>query len=338
MSDITIGLRTFNRDHWAQAQVLAGGDTEFPNATNAIYGVCQQSSGHDQLDAESPIYHDIFSENEDNGKMRTKYIGHETKTLTPAQPYADFELHVPHGTPVDFESYYSNPENYLYFRLGVQYSLDVARCIYPGRVEVLEETTDEAAKTEEGLWDRYTRVGAPVESPSLQRTLGLQTLMPITVVSGVLPSHELVHYLTPGSPAPVLRRGAQAEMPTWFPLVEPVFAVEALVNTSARLLLPGTADPAQRLAHQSRSRHLDPTRYYHRDTFAGMLWKKKIVAEQRGILPLRSQASDKGDGQQTPFRSPSQSEGTHVLTESWGALRCQRAPAPPHSRADELVS
>ncbi|KAJ7656286.1 hypothetical protein DFH06DRAFT_1199134 [Mycena polygramma] len=302
MSDISISLRTLTRDHWAQA--LAGGDTEFQNAT---YGECQQSSRNRQLDAESPNYADIFAEEEDDGRLRSSRMSlrGEYKALTLTQPYADFEIQIPHGTAVDFESYYSNPENYLQFRLSVKYSPDVAECISPGRVEVPEEeTTDDAAKTEEGLWDTYTRVGSPARSSSSwQRTIRLQSLMPITVVSGAPPSREVVHYLTPGSPAPVLRSGAHAEMPASFPVVEPAFTMEALVNTSARLLQPGTTDPARHMAlfmNSSRMGYPDPTQHYRKGNFAGLLWKKKVVAEQRGILPLRSNAVDGVDGQQ-PF-------------------------------------
>ncbi|KAJ7656269.1 hypothetical protein DFH06DRAFT_1473531 [Mycena polygramma] len=302
MSYISINLRTLTLDRWAQAQALAGGDAKFHNAT---HGVCVYSGGDQSLDAESWHFQHIFEEKETYG-MTPSFDSGTDGALTPAQPYIDFELQIPHDAPIDFASYYSTPENYLHFRLDVVYSPDVAKCMSPGRVEPPEEeTTDDAAKTEEGLWDTFTRIGAPVRSRSWERTMNLQALMPITVV-GRGSSREFTHYLTPGSPAPVLQSGAQAEMPTSFPVLdEPAVTVEALVDTSARLLQSGTTDPAQHMAQfmnrsRSWSAYPDPARNYRGGAFAGLLWKKKIVAEQRGILPLRSPAVDGGDAQQ-PF-------------------------------------
>jgi hypothetical protein len=39
---------------------------------------------------------------------------------------------------------------------------------------------------------------------------------------------------------------------------------------------------------------------YRGGEFAGLLWKKKIVAEERGIWPVRTEVVDGGDDQQ-PF-------------------------------------
>jgi hypothetical protein len=152
----------------------------------------------------------------------------------------------------------------------------------------------------------YTRVGKPKSSPSKwQRSLTLQATVPVIVVADAPPARAVTHYLTPGAPAPVLRSGAQAEMPSTFPAAQPVFTVEALVNTSARLMQPGTTNPVHR--HQQRRNmtrlrreYPDPARGYHETDFAGVLWKKKIVAEERGIWPVRTEVVDGGDDQQ-PF-------------------------------------
>jgi hypothetical protein len=225
-------------------------------------------------------------------------------TDTPMRPYFDFdfELQVPHDTPVDLASYYNNDENLLNFHLTVLYSPEVARCIYPSRPKPTDaedelSTVDDAAKTEEDLWDPYARVGK--STPRWQRTLTLQATVPIIVVSDA-PSARAVahaHYLTPGLPAPVLRAGAQAEMPALFPVAQPVFTVEALVNTSARLMQPGTTDPA---LEYRRMLNMAWSEDYRGGEFAGLLWKKKIVAEERGIWPVRTEVVD-GGGDQQPF-------------------------------------
>jgi len=313
MSDISVNLRTVQRYHWAQAHAAAGGDTEFYNATS---GVCQQWIGaQTMLDAESDAFASVFDENEDGWKVRSfELLSSKTaKSITPpVRPYFDFdfELQVPHDTPVDFASYYNRDENLLDFHLTVLYSPDVAKCIDPSTFKLAEaedemSTVDDAAKTEEGLWDTYTRVGKPKDSTSTwHRRLTLQATVPIIVVRDA-PPMSVAHYLTPGALAPVIRSGAQAEMPASFPVAQPVFTVEALVNTSARLMQPGTTDPVLRRQQRMnmtrlRRKYPDPTRDYRGGEFAGVLWKKKIVAEERGIWPVRAEVVDGGDSQQ-PF-------------------------------------
>jgi hypothetical protein len=119
--------------------------------------------------------------------------------------------------------------------------------------------------------------------------------------------HAVAHYLTPGALAPIIRSGAQAEMPASFPVAQPVFTVEALFNTSARLMQPGTTDPVlrrQQLMDMNMTwwdtgrKYPDPTRDYRGGEFAGVLWKKKIVAEERGIWPVRAEVVDGEDSQQ----------------------------------------
>jgi hypothetical protein len=93
------------------------------------------------------------------------------KPITPEHPYFDFELQIPLDTSVDFTSYYTTIENHLHFDLTVLYSLDIAKCIKPNsKLPEEEPTIDDAAKTEEGLWDSYTRVGQP---SSLHHTGGV---------------------------------------------------------------------------------------------------------------------------------------------------------------------
>jgi hypothetical protein len=312
MSDISANLRTLQRYHWAQAHAAAGSDTEFYNVTS---GVCQQWTSRRTLDAESNTFASIFDENDEDRKPRNAPVPPSRRSgniVPPVRPYFnfDFELQVPHDTPVDFASYYNRDENLLNFHLTVLYSPDIAKCIDPGTFKPLEaedetSTADDAAKTEEGLWDTYTRIGKPKDSTSTwQRSLTLRATVPIIVVRDA-PPMPVAHYLTPDALAPVIRSGAQTEMPASFPVAQPVFTVEALVNTSARLMQPGTTDPVlwhQQFMNMTRlhRKYPDPTRDYRGGDFAGVLWKKKIVAEERGIWPVRTEVVDGGDSQQ-PF-------------------------------------
>ncbi|KAJ7933832.1 hypothetical protein B0H13DRAFT_683881 [Mycena leptocephala] len=310
MSDISVGIRTVRRHHWAQAHAAAGGDAEFYNATS---GVCQQSTGGQTLDTGSDRFTSVFDEDEDGWKVRR--LGLESKTARsiitpPARQYFDFdfELQVPHDTPVDFASYYNSDENLLNFRLTVLYSPDVAKCIDPVTFKLVEakdeiSTVDDAAKIEEGLWDSFTRVGKPKDSTSaLRRRLTLQARVPIIVVGDAPPVRAVAHYLTPDAPAPVICNGAQADPSLLFPVAQPVFTVEALANTSARLMQPGSTDPvqvSQQFMNMTRfnKKYPDPAQDYRPGEFAGLLWKKKIVAEERGIWPVRTEVVDGGDSQ-----------------------------------------
>ncbi|KAJ6581805.1 hypothetical protein B0H19DRAFT_517405 [Mycena capillaripes] len=305
MSDISISLQTSARDHWAHVQAAAGGDTEFYNTTSE----CGQSGRGRSLDADSPTYASIFDKEEEDLAQRASWLyARVNKDLTPAHPYVDFEFEIPHDTPVDFTSYYTAPKNLLQLRLTVLYSADVAKCMRPDAVQPIEEesTTDDAEKTEEGLWDTYTRVGQPPSDSKWLRSMHLHATVPITIVGGgAEPARPIVHYLTPGAAAPVLRRGAQTDMPASFPAVQPVFTVEGFSNTSARLLQPGSTDPAQHMQQLMNMTHSlfkypDPTRDYRGENFASLLWKKKVIAEERGIWPVRNEVVDGGDAQK-PF-------------------------------------
>jgi hypothetical protein len=304
MSDISVNLRTVQRYHWAQAHAAAGGDTEFYNATS----VCQQwTTGH-MLDA-NDIFVSVFDENDgwtaqSSAEWPSASRTFARGTATPVRPYFDFdfEFQVPHGTPVDFASYYNSDENLLDFHLTVLYSPDVAKCIHPSSLRPTDaedelSTVDDDAKTEEELWGPYHHVGKDNNLIyAWQRTLTLQATVPIIVVGDASSARAVAHahYLTPGVPAPVLRAGAEAEMPSLFPVAQPVFTVEALVNTSARLL--GTTDPVPWYERFLMTWSED----YRGGEFTGLLWKKKIVAEERGIWPVRTEVVDERDVQQ-PF-------------------------------------
>jgi hypothetical protein len=86
-------------------------------------------------------------------------------------------------------------------------------------------------------------------------------------------------------------------MPDVFPVAQPIFTEEALANTSARLMKAGSTDPFHQdqqfmnwTRRQCRDSH--PTEDYRGGNYAGLLWRKKVVAEERGILPV----VDRGEG------------------------------------------
>ncbi|KAJ7484339.1 hypothetical protein FB451DRAFT_1232194 [Mycena latifolia] len=298
MSDISVNLRTVLREHWAQAQAAGGGDAGFHNATSPM---CKYWGSDQKLDPESDNYMYIFGD--DNDRMAHRMFSHYPSSygvITPAHPYFDFELEIPEGRPVDFATYYAHSETLVQLALTVIYSEEAATCANPSARPPKEEVAlaaDDATMTEEGLWDSYTRVGQKVRVQTYHRSLTLQATVPITIVDRAAPADTLpiAHYLTPGLPAPVLRRGAQVDVPA-FPSARPLVVAEALVNTSARLMQAGSSDPyytMQQFMNASRfalnSMYPDPTKDYRSGNYAGLLWRKKVVAEERGIWPVRSE-------------------------------------------------
>ncbi|KAJ6527274.1 hypothetical protein DFH09DRAFT_1187083 [Mycena vulgaris] len=295
MSAIYVNLRSLQHNHWAQAQAAVGGDIEFYNATSAW---CSYSGGDPPLYAESDRWEYLFTEDDNlmHQSSRENYYG----PITPAQPYFDFEIRLPLETPVDFASYYSRGESLLELSLSVVYPQEAAKCVYPLEkypwIPQDEAPADDVDMTEERLWDSYTalrNLGEKVQTLTYHSEIYLQAVVPITVV-GKLSAHPIAHYLTPGLPAPVLRPGVPADVPV-FPVAQPVFTQEALVNVSARLM----QSTMQESMEGSWEQYPDPTTDYRWNQYAGLLWKKKVVAEERGIWPLRAEvAVDEGAGQQ----------------------------------------
>ncbi|KAJ6525248.1 hypothetical protein DFH09DRAFT_1188665 [Mycena vulgaris] len=107
-------------------------------------------------------------------------------------------------------------------------------CMYP---HLIPNEDREAKTTDEALCQNsFTPVGQGAKT-TYSRTMRAVAVLPITVVASAVPAtaQPIPHYLTPGIPVPVLRRGpgAPADVPE-FPLAHPVFTVEPLVDISAR--------------------------------------------------------------------------------------------------------
>jgi hypothetical protein len=297
MSEISVGIWTAYREHWAQAQAVTGGDSGFYKSHER----CGYALSNQPLNAESSMYAYIFDD-----KLERTYSyppvtlassgDADNSTLTPAHPYFDFQFEVPRDTVVDFPSYYSNSENQLLFNLDVLYAPEVADCMGFRQLRPPRTAADEAAAQEELLWDPYT----PLAQIKNRRCLmQLVAMVPITVVgSAAQASRPVAHYLTPDLPVPVLRAGAQVEVPK-FPVADPMISNEPVADTTARLLQP----------HPQSSRHKDaqyfkipdPTQKYRRGHYAGLLWKKKVVAEERGFPQFHPEVMEPEGGDQKPL-------------------------------------
>jgi hypothetical protein len=160
----------------------------------------------------------------------------------------------------------------------------------------LEATLADAEVTEEDLWNAYTPVGGQ------PRRLYLQADTTIPLVSDAeSPSFPVEHYLTPGARAPVLRAAAShVDIATFpFPTAQPVITEEPFNTTAARLLL-GFSDSY----HTSLE---NPSKFYLKyrtwGAYVGLLWRKKVVAEERGIIIPAPQSRDT-TLQQQPFAAP----------------------------------
>jgi hypothetical protein len=190
----------------------------------------------------------------------------------------------------------------LQLELTVLYSKDAAICIdgvdrYAEMEDEKMMTADDEEKAEEGLWNSYTPVGKPVESSSKWwRSIRLTAQVPI-VVLGEISSQPVEHYLKPEVASPIIL-ASQADIV--FPVVRPESVEEPIVNTSARLMCEGKFDPQQQWLHlrnttRSCRRVPDPLVRYNAGDYAGLLWKKKIVAMERGILSQAAAEVEHGD-------------------------------------------
>jgi hypothetical protein len=160
-----------------------------------------------------------------------------------------------------------------------------------------------AARTAEDLWNAHTPVGSHIEDdPSpidYHRRLELVATVPL-VVLGDISRRPMAHYLQPGLPAPIIlpAHEASGSHPV-FPVPQPKVVEEPLEATSARLMRSeGTHDPTPPSTRRSGFGRIlsmqfprgtpDPSAHYRTGLYAGLLWKKKLVAMERGLLPVRA--------------------------------------------------
>ncbi|KAK7008222.1 hypothetical protein R3P38DRAFT_3210965 [Favolaschia claudopus] len=297
LSDISVRLQSTSREQWPQLQ--SGASAESACSDPWIGLCCTSPVVSDQLQAESNSWNFAKSGNDRYiHNLDDKGLAKGAITLSNSQ--FSFELQVPHRTPVDFVSYYSQIENQLAVELEVLYPLEVARCIHSGQKLDSLEKEDDPATIEEGLWNIF----GPVEPQSVShRRTTLNAKVPFIIVSTETSDQSIAHYLSPdGAVAPVLRSGLQMDMPASFLPIKPLIIVEDIATTSARLMRPGSTNPLQTRQRvmniTSLLNYPDPTKAYRGGNYVGVLWKKKIVAEERGIWPLRNEAVvDEGNDQ-----------------------------------------
>ncbi|KAJ7637184.1 hypothetical protein FB45DRAFT_1056393 [Roridomyces roridus] len=311
MSEITVGVLTHYDDRWASEQAITGGDADFVDARYADTR-CRTYSNTMPLDAESPSYAWLFTG--ERRPIRVPFANVASNAddgsdpLTPEHPYFNFDFEVPRETPVDFPSYYTTTENRLLFKLDVLYSPEVADCLGKPMSRPPVMAADAAAATEERMWQTHSPVGHPgeFERKDTRRTMTLEALVPITVVGGTVEdAHPAPHYLAPGLPVPVIR--AAGEIGLEYPIADPVVKEEPLAETTSRLIQAHKGGPwAEMMSRlmESHSRYVaglgsplaeeipDPTRYYRRGDYAGLLWKKKKVAEERGFPSFRPETAE----------------------------------------------
>ncbi|KAJ7116050.1 hypothetical protein C8R44DRAFT_794026 [Mycena epipterygia] len=281
MSHISVSFITSSKYHWAIEQATTAGDENFCDLlcgrarTFGALSVDSVDSGH---------YPYLFKEKDDDSVFRSPNE-HKSSSgpLTVTKPYFDFKLQVPDTA--------SSGQASLELQLSVLYSQEADICI--------NGTVDDAAKTEEGLWDSFTRVG---QAPTSWwgRSLSLTGQMPIIVLGDISP-RPVEHYLKPGLASPIILASPGDIV---FPVANPATIVEPIANTSARLMREGTFDPYQSRLHfwnrtmrSSSSDAPDPVRHYKTGNYAGLLWKKKQIAEERGILPSQPTAVPPGESQ-----------------------------------------
>ncbi|KAJ7477253.1 hypothetical protein B0H11DRAFT_2281418 [Mycena galericulata] len=300
MAAISATLISRLNHRWATEQATTGGDENFnvstclrKSRTNGVISIGHHSS--------------LFNESDSVNYRRINHRPRGNGPLTSAKPYFDFELQVPLTAAPDFLSYYSSGEASLELQLTVLYSQAAAVCIrgvdkYTPIADEGSATQGDAAKTEEGLWDAHTRVGQPVDPRPAdwqRRNLILKTTVPL-VVLGDISARPVEHYLTPGLPSPVI---LPAQGDVAFPAAQPDVIEEPLANTTLRLMRSdGTFDPfefqrqfwnhTRRRARFGSDMPPDPASSYNQGIYAGLLWKKKVVAEERGLWPPQSTATE----------------------------------------------
>ncbi|KAJ7117687.1 hypothetical protein C8R44DRAFT_200209 [Mycena epipterygia] len=306
MDSIQVTVVGIRHDRWAHEQAAAGGDTDFSSSAP-----CRSSWSNAMLSPDSEDHAHIF----DQAIPQWKQTLQHPHRLSAAKPYFDFELQVPQATMPEFSSYYGTDQTFLHFGLNVRYNSDrVEECKAggPAVTDFIAETSSmvepsDRTMAEHALWDEHTPVGQPAYSPNWFAKLNLNVLFPI-IVLGDTSSQSVDHYLTPGLPSPVI---LPARADITFPITHPVVREEPYADTCARLLQPGDPNPVSYFlapvpfgsgCEAFETPYPDPAVVDRAGCYAGVLWKKKIVAEERGLLPSRNKdVESEESGDQSSF-------------------------------------
>ncbi|KAF7361156.1 hypothetical protein MSAN_01147400 [Mycena sanguinolenta] len=294
MSDISVFPFLAETFHWPVERATTGGDPDF----NALICHWRGFRSSEAISVDSYSYLFKTTDGKDPFSFPNDYPG-GYGLLTEAKPYLDFELPIPTTTIPDFPSYYNSMVTALSIQLTVSYSLDAAKCIlgadrFKRYTRDVEDERTAKDRLEEGLWDSYTPVyeeEVHVDSTLWMRSLILKTIVPI-VVPGDISEQPVEHYLTPGQPSPIIL-SSLADGVVFLP-AQPVIIEEPLADTSARLMnSEGTFDPYQSWRITTYHEVPDPAAQYNQGDYAGLLWKKKLAAEEN--LKETIVAVDEGD-------------------------------------------
>ncbi|KAJ7136543.1 hypothetical protein C8R43DRAFT_1203261 [Mycena crocata] len=229
-----------------------GGDPDYRKS------VCQRTHASQGMSVDS--YPWIF------GKETAINISGGSGRLHADQPYFNFEVEVPPGTLPNFQTYYSSGGASLELHLDVVYSEAAATCI-------AGETYN---NTYLAGWNAQ------------REAIGAQSIHSL-VILGAISAQPAEHYLTPDLPSPVLLAADFIIAAPEFPVLKPEIVREPHEMTAARLMQPGDTYAPQdqwriRIAWFRRDIP-DPLKRYQAGEYAGLLWEKKLVAMQRGLIP-----------------------------------------------------
>ncbi|KAJ6495180.1 hypothetical protein C8R45DRAFT_1133466 [Mycena sanguinolenta] len=274
MSGISLSFYSAYYPSWGIERATTGGDPDF------YQFLCQYSHASEIISADYSSY--LFNEEESQNRCG---------------PTLFVILRHQHGA--------------LALGLTVVYPRDAADCVR-GVEKVNEydrpnDDLDLMLQTEERLWNSYTPINAIIPSepsePSdrlWERSLYLQAVLPLDVL-GDISERQIDHYLTPGLPSPILFTSPPPDL-VGSSFARPVITEEPLADTSARLMpSKGTFDPYQYgrdwdfADYDWPEAAPDPAAHYNEGNYVGLLWKKKVIAEEKGILPKTSAPQAQGN-------------------------------------------
>jgi hypothetical protein len=212
--------------------------------------------------------------------------------LTEQKQYLDFELKVSDDAVRNFHTYYATSVASLVIDLSVPYPL--AHGCMSGSLD--EEPVEDTDQYEEGLWDDSTPVGQSLKRPDYTPTQRLVAKIPITLIgvqrsdSSLSSGSPPVHYLTPDVASPVILASPPSSYKdVVFPVSQPTVTPEPTENTVSRLLSSSVSGIAESIPP-------DPSQDYFSGSYAGLLWKKKMMAEHmaRVVVPAEEDAPSYG--------------------------------------------
>jgi hypothetical protein len=293
---LSVDVRSEWNSHWAKAKAVSGAGQD--NVGSFSQNSCFNAFTHGSEISATNCDHayilggDREEDRCENERGRTYQHGR----LSKEEPHLDFAVKVDENNVRNFRAYYVAFETSLVLELGVLYAPEVQNCMF-GREVRVAPIVDGADLFEESLWDPYV----PLDqrgSTSDEPTHTLIARIPITVIGSQLSQANAftnsppVHYLTPGAPSPLmLARPPVPGKDIAFPVFPPVITPESTANTTQRMLPTHNVDTP------------DPTQNYFLGAYAGLLWQKKIIMENR-THPLRP-TSDAEQGQKVLPLPPS---------------------------------